>query len=134
MLPEEIKNIDVDSLTEEEARERCLQIINDEIKDAKSATARMGIISVITLIVCFFSESKGAKFMEYASMGLYAFFGNYTFKGFSNLHEFKKIRKQITRNTIEKTYKELLAYMKDFYAKEKNSTIKNSPDAPDQQD
>ena len=131
MKPDEIIEIDVDSLTEGQAEEYYREIIDDDIANTKSSVQFMGIMMAITFVISFLFRGKGGKLVEYGSWGAYAYFGNYAFPGLFDLLKLKRVKKKINKNALDKTYKELLAHIKDYYLNQQDAN--NNP-ASDSQD
>ena len=114
MLKEELQAIDVDSLTEEEARVHCMDIVKNAVEKNKLAAKRGGFVAAVLTAASVISTMAGGGYVSYGLWGLSSFFFAEVFQCIANMRLNREHLEKFEGRTYDESYKEFLKLCQNY--------------------
>ena len=122
MTDQELLELNLDTMTEDEAREYGMEIISEEIPRLKSSLRIGGLVCAILAVIWILTETVN-KILSYAVMGLTSFFLMGFFNSLQSYLHLKKMLKQYGNRTYKNDYKDFIRQCQE-HVRQKQSAQK----------
>ena len=112
----ELQAIDIDKISEEEARVHCIDIVKHAVDENKVSAKRGAFATTILIAAGIISELAGAEYVTYGLWGLGSFFACEVAQKVANYKLNKKHLEQFEAGTYTESYKEFLRLCQNYAA------------------
>ncbi len=119
MEKEKWKNLEISSLTKEEARSTGIAFLSDSIDECRQTAIVYSVVAGIAILLTIFSAHAANRIFEYGIMGLCAYAINITVRKLFQIAAEKKVLNKMLDNRFEGDYiefaKDTKAYANKFF-------------------
>lgn len=117
MSREELRNLDINTVSVEDARRLSMEFIEDSIDEEKLSAKRFGFVSGILTAGGVIGTIASQSPVMYGVLGLDAYFINVTVQKLLRIAREKKVLKSMKNNEFNDSYIEFVSDCKDYVEK-----------------